>query len=92
MWTKEVLRASLPECVLVTDGDRRENDGVVVVDFDVDSYRPRQEVRHTADDLKAKEGATAEEERQPEEPGVVIAHVTYSTKSFLSIAQYYRMM
>ena len=70
----------LPEGVLVTDGDRREDDGVVVVDFDVDSHRPRQEVRHTADDLKAKQGTAAEEERQPEEPEVVTTHIAHSTK------------
>ena len=62
-----VLRHTvLPEGVLVTDGDRRENDGVVVVDLDVDSHRPRQEVRHTADDLNAEQHAAAEEDDEPQ--------------------------
>ena len=71
MWTKEVLRVSLPEGILVTDGDRRENDGVVVVDFDVDSHRPRQEVRHTADDLNAEQHTAAEEDDEPQQPARV---------------------
>ena len=71
MWTKEVLRASLPEGVLVTDGDRREDDGVVVVDFDVDGDRPRQEVHHTSDDLHAEQHTATEKDQKPNESEIM---------------------
>ena len=55
----------LPKIVLVADGDGRELDSTVVVDFNVYSDRPGQVVHHTVDHLVGEEAQSHQHDQYP---------------------------